>query len=95
VHAFDLGEQVEPLVGRRLAPEGLAEPMHVAVERQVEAAVPPQFGLSSLTTTARPARTGSPASTPPVFRRDSSTASRVNLPDFHRLVNRVTAPGRK
>ena len=33
--------------------------------------------------------------TPPVFRRDSSTASRVDLPDFHRLVNKVTAPGRR
>jgi hypothetical protein len=52
-------------------------------------------GASSLTTTARPARNGSPASSPPDFKRDSNTASKVVLPDFHTLVSKVTAPGRR
>jgi hypothetical protein len=69
--------------------------MHVPVEIQLEASIPPHLLGSSLTTTARPARTGKPASTPPFFRRASKTDSSVDLPDFHMLVNKVTAPGRR
>ena len=50
-------------------------------------------GDSSLTTTARPGRTGRPATVPPVFILASSTAISVDLPDFHRLVSRVRLPG--
>jgi len=43
VHGADLFEQVEPLFDRGLALERSAKPVYVAVEVQLEAAIPPHF----------------------------------------------------
>jgi hypothetical protein len=83
VLAGDMVEESDPVLGARLAAEGAAEPADVVAEVEAAMAGLPVVRPSSLKTTALPAASDNPASSPPVCMRASRTETRVVLPDFH------------